>query len=79
MTGTRSLSGSPVYNPGVSGPAQRDVPRSTRSAGLASVEHLVSQWLSAGCSPGDQGEARPQLASCTAPVTLLMLHPFTPS
>lgn len=44
----------------------------------ASAEHLVSQWLSAGHSPGDQGEARPQLASCKAPITMVngpFLHP----
>lgn len=77
MAGTRLLSGSTVYNPGVGVPARCDVPWSARSpAGLASVEHLVSQWLSAGCSPGDQVEARPQLASCMAPVTLVNAPTF---
>ena len=78
MTGTRLLSGS-MAEPGAGVPAQRDVPWSTRSpAGLASVDHLVSQQLSAGRSPGDQGAARPQLASCMAPVTLVNAPSFHP-
>lgn len=51
-------------------PEQRGGPWSTRSPGLASVEHLLSQCFSAGCSPADQGEARPQLASHPSPAAL---------
>lgn len=62
-----------MSKPGVCVPEQHYVPW---PVGLASVDHLVYHWLSAGCSPGDQKQAKLQLASCIVPETLVNAPTF---